>query len=280
MSSDLTGGVRPPGRTSDGQGTRACRIPESISRRSELRCGLVQTTLAGRFHLPWLRRAPRGDAEKPAAFVRMPRLGPTNLDHSGPGDASLQAAVDGMVLGRAFQAAHSNAMPARQLEDQSGDTCKTAWLLTQKLRRSIVDPDREPLEGAVEADQTEIPFREGDVFLDRGNAGKIRGTGAVEVIDRDTNPSKPRILCWHGKRRCAQNWITRRWRLCACALLSSSKGRRLRQEYPKIKALARKEKAGIYFGGAGHIRSDHHAGRTWERKAARRSSKRPVPAMA
>jgi hypothetical protein len=37
----------------------------------------------------------------------------------------------------------------------------------------------------------------------------------------------------------------------------------LKQEYPKIKALARKEKAEIYFGDAAHMRSDHHAGRTW-----------------
>ena len=42
---------------------------------------------------------------------------------------------------------HSNGMSARQLEDQLGLTYKTAWLLTQKLRRSMVDPDREPLEG-------------------------------------------------------------------------------------------------------------------------------------
>ena len=31
---------------------------------------------------------------------------------------------------------HSNGMSARQLEDQLGVTYKTAWLLTQKLRRS------------------------------------------------------------------------------------------------------------------------------------------------
>ena len=55
---------------------------------------------------------------------------------------------------------HSNGMSARQLEDQLGVTYKTAWLLTQKLRRSMVDPDREPLEGVVEVDQAEIPFRE------------------------------------------------------------------------------------------------------------------------
>jgi transposase-like protein len=50
---------------------------------------------------------------------------------------------------------HSNGMSARQLEDQLGVTYKTAWLLTQKLRRSMVDPNREPLEGVVEVDQAE-----------------------------------------------------------------------------------------------------------------------------
>jgi len=40
----------------------------------------------------------------------------------------------------------------------------------------------------------------------------------------------------------------------------------LKQEYPKIKALARREKAEIYFGDAAHMRSDHHAGRTWGKK--------------
>jgi transposase len=40
----------------------------------------------------------------------------------------------------------------------------------------------------------------------------------------------------------------------------------LKEEYPKIKALALKEKAEIYFADAAHIRSDHHAGRTWGSK--------------
>ena len=87
---------------------------------------------------------------------------------------------------------HSNGMSARQLEDQLGLTYRTAWLLTQKLRRSMVDPDRAPLEGVVEVDQAEIPFRAGDSFFDPGNAGKILIAGAVEVIDRDTNEAKPR----------------------------------------------------------------------------------------
>ena len=40
----------------------------------------------------------------------------------------------------------------------------------------------------------------------------------------------------------------------------------LKTEYPKIKALAQREKAVIFFGDAAHMRSDHHAGRTWGKK--------------
>ena len=40
----------------------------------------------------------------------------------------------------------------------------------------------------------------------------------------------------------------------------------LKQEYPRIKALARRQNAEIYFGDAAHMRSDHHAGRTWGKK--------------
>ena len=87
---------------------------------------------------------------------------------------------------------HSNGMSALQLQDQLGVTYKTAWLLAQKLRRSMLNPDREPLEGVVEIDQTEIPFREGDTVFESGNAGKIIIIGAVEVIERESNKSKPR----------------------------------------------------------------------------------------
>jgi transposase len=40
----------------------------------------------------------------------------------------------------------------------------------------------------------------------------------------------------------------------------------LNKEYPKIKAMAKAAGADIYFGDAAHIRSDHHAGRTWGKK--------------
>jgi len=40
----------------------------------------------------------------------------------------------------------------------------------------------------------------------------------------------------------------------------------LKKEYPKIKAIAQREKAEIFFGDAAHMRSDHHAGRTWGKR--------------
>jgi transposase-like protein len=110
---------------------------------------------------------------------------------------------------------HSNGMSARQLQDQLGVTYKTAWLLTQKLRRTMVDPNREPLEGVVEVDQAEIPFREGDAFFEPGNAGKILVIGAVEVIDRDGNQAKPR-------RKRAKYLDTRSGRLRLAAIADNS----------------------------------------------------------
>ena len=99
-----------------------------------------------------------------------------------------------------LMATHSNGMSAVQFEAQLGITYKTAWLLTHKLRRSMIDPQREPLEGVVEVDQAEIPFRADNSFFDPVKSGKILIAGAVEVIDRDTNQTKPR-------RKRANTWI-------------------------------------------------------------------------
>src|SRR4029077_2600939 len=71
-----------------------------------------------------------------------------------------------------LMATHSNGMSAVQLGAQLGITYKTAWLLAQKLRRSMIDPQREPLEGVVEVDQAEIPFRLTTAFLIPGNPGR------------------------------------------------------------------------------------------------------------
>jgi transposase len=40
----------------------------------------------------------------------------------------------------------------------------------------------------------------------------------------------------------------------------------LKTEYPKIRKMAAAQGADLFFGDAAHIRSDHHAGRTWGKK--------------
>src|SRR6478672_5256306 len=87
--------------TADGQGAIAHTIPRGISRRGELRGAFVRTALAGRIRLPRVRQRRRGGSEEPGAYLRMSGVRPSDLDHGGHGDASLQAAVDGLVLGRA-----------------------------------------------------------------------------------------------------------------------------------------------------------------------------------
>jgi hypothetical protein len=86
----------------------------------------------------------------------------------------------------------SNGMSARQLEDQLGVTYKTAWLLTQKLRRSMVDPNREPLEGVVEVDQAEIPFRARAMHSSNPATPGRSSSLAPSRFDRASNQAKPR----------------------------------------------------------------------------------------
>ena len=53
---------------------------------------------------------------------------------------------------------HSNGISALQLQSQLGlGSNRTAWMLCAKLRRAMVNPEREPLCGIVEADETIIP---------------------------------------------------------------------------------------------------------------------------
>lgn len=114
-----------------------------------------------------------------------------------------------------LMATHSNGMSALQFAAQLGITYKTAWLLTQKLRRSMVDPQREPLEGVVEVDQAEIPFRADNTFFDPAKSGKILVAGAVEVIDRGARRAKPR-------RKGAKYLDTRSGRIRLAAIADNS----------------------------------------------------------
>src|SRR3954463_2487588 len=69
---------------------------------------------------------------------------------------------------------------ATELKRQLGlGSYQTAWTWLHKLREAMVGPDREPLAGRVEADETHVggprPGKRG-----RGAAGKALGAGAVE----------------------------------------------------------------------------------------------------
>ena len=71
-------------------------------------------------------------------------------------------------------ATHRNGMSARQLWRQLGlGSYKSAWLLLGQLRAAMVDPEREPLAGLVEVDESSVPFR------DRGAAPG--GTGQAQA---------------------------------------------------------------------------------------------------
>jgi transposase-like protein len=86
-----------------------------------------------------------------------------------------------------LMATHSNGISSTQLQMQLGiGSYKTAWLLCAKLRRAMVAPERNPLTGLVEVDETTIPFRtKGDPVAGgggRSQAGKMPVIAAVEII--------------------------------------------------------------------------------------------------
>src|SRR5690242_21579969 len=91
-------------------------------------------------------------------------------------------------------ATHRNGMSARQLWLQLVlGSYKSAWLLLRKLRAAMVDPDREPLAGLVEVDETSLPFRGGGepARPGRSHDGKLLIAGAVEI--RGKGPGRTRL---------------------------------------------------------------------------------------
>ena len=83
-------------------------------------------------------------------------------------------------------ATHSNGISALQLQRQLGlGSYKSAWLLCAKLRRSMVAPDRSPLAGLVEVDETEIPLPQQERSPDRRRRAQPPGQDA-----RSSAPSR------------------------------------------------------------------------------------------
>jgi hypothetical protein len=94
-------------------------------------------------------------------------------------------------------ATHRNGMSARQLWRQLGlGSYKSAWLLLGKLRAAMVDPEREPLAGLVEVDESSVPFRDrgaapGRPRPGRSHEGKLLIAGAVEI--KGKGPGRARL---------------------------------------------------------------------------------------
>jgi len=97
-----------------------------------------------------------------------------------------------------LMATHSNGISALQLQHQLAlGSYKTAWLLCAKLRASMVAPERNPLDGLVEVDDTEIACRSKNDpptgGRGRSHQGKILVVGAVEVHDGGAGPGRIRL---------------------------------------------------------------------------------------
>ena len=97
-----------------------------------------------------------------------------------------------------LMATHSNGISALQLQHQLAlGSYKTAWLLCAKLRASMVAPERNPLYGLVEVDETEIACRSRNDPPagggGRSHQGKILVVGAVEVQDGGAGPGRIRL---------------------------------------------------------------------------------------
>jgi len=93
---------------------------------------------------------------------------------------------------------HSNGMSALQLQAQPGlGSYKTAWLLLQKLRRSMSTLIATPWKTLVEIDETEMPFRSRHDPEDRPKGGrspvgKMFVDCAVE-LSSDGHPRRARM---------------------------------------------------------------------------------------
>ena len=99
-----------------------------------------------------------------------------------------------------FLATHTNGLSARQLQSLLGlGSYRTAWMLAAKLRRAMVAPDRRPLAGLVEVDETSVPLRTKDDPVaggsGRSHAGKMLVAGAIEV--NDGKPDRLRLTVIH-----------------------------------------------------------------------------------
>ena len=98
-----------------------------------------------------------------------------------------------------LMATHKNGFSARQMREQLGlGSYKSAWLLCAKLRRAMVAPERNPLTGLVEADETSVSYRTKDDpppgGPGRSHTGKLLVAGAVEIAGNRPGRARLRMI--------------------------------------------------------------------------------------
>ena len=137
MSSDLSDRVKSLGRTSYGQARSLSEFQKAFPDEASCVAFLFKRRWPDGFICP-------GCGERRAAVLKSrPRLYEC-LDCGRQTSITVGIAMHRSKLpltawfwAAHLMATHSNGMSARQLEDQLGVTYKTAWLLTQKLRRHL-----------------------------------------------------------------------------------------------------------------------------------------------
>jgi transposase-like protein len=106
---------------------------------------------------------------------------------------------------------HTPGLSAVQLHRQLGISYETAWALLHKLRRAMVNPEREPLKDKVEVDETylgghEAGLKGGRQLLDKAlivGAVEVRGTAAGRVRLQVVADASARSLTGFVKRTVA-----------------------------------------------------------------------------
>src|SRR3954469_10909021 len=96
-----------------------------------------------------------------------------------------------------LMATHANGISARQLWLQLGlGSYKPARLLVRELRRAMVDPEREPVAGLVEVDETSLPFRAKDepARPGRSHDSELLVAGAVEIRGEGPGRARPVVI--------------------------------------------------------------------------------------